>query len=224
MFILPICKDNPVRNIPWTVLVLIAANTLGLVFAYVISEPNITFRQYGFIPIEHRTITLLTSVFLHSGIWHLLGNMWFLWMFGNRVENTLGRWLFVPVYLICGLGASGAISGIVGIFFVLFPKASFDLCIYIGWWQVKEIPTRTTAAVGAWIGEQAVLGLITQKFHVSSIAFWAHIGGFLTGILIAFVYVAVVPAKQRLQADLAKEWYMQDAYNRDEEHITQLKL
>jgi len=242
MFILPINKDNPVKNIPWVVLVLIVMNTLALIATYLAPSFELVFSRYGFIPEQHRAVTVFTSMFLHAGIWHLVGNMWFLWMFGNRVENMFGRWLFFPVYLVCGLGAtalhyllnigssipcvgaSGAISGIVGIFFILFPKANFDLCIYVGWWQIKEIPAHTKAAVGAWIGEQAVLGLLTQAIHVSSIAFWAHIGGFATGIVIAILFKAFVPAERRRLAERAKPWHMQGDFNRDDEHIIQLKL
>jgi membrane associated rhomboid family serine protease len=242
MFIVPINKDNPVRNIPWVVLALIAANSIVLIATYVGSVPEVAFRQYGFIPAQHRLPALFTSMFLHSGLWHLAGNMWFLWMFGNRVENMIGRWLFLPVYLGCGVGAgalhyllnmssvipcvgaSGAISGIVGIYFVLFPRSEFDLCIYLGWWHLKTVSTRTHAAVGAWIGEQTLLGILTQAVHVSSIAFWAHIGGFATGVVAALLFTLVIPAGKRRLAERAKPWYMQDTFNRDEDHITQLKL
>jgi len=199
-------------------------------------------RHYGFIPTEHRTVTIFSSMFLHAGFWHLAGNMWFLWMFGNRVENMFGRWLFPPVYLACGVcaaglhymlnlsssvpcvGASGAISGIVGIYFVLFPKSKFDLCIYFGWAHLKTIPARTHAAVGAWVGEQTLLGLLTQAVRVSSVAFWTHVGGFASGVVAALVFLLAVPAKLRRLAEYAKPWYKQPAFNRDVEHITQLKL
>ncbi len=149
---------------------------------------------------------------------------------------------FLPVSLACGVGASalhyllnlsssipcvgasGAISGIVGIYFVLFPKSRFDLCIYLGWWHIKTIPARTHAAVGAWIGEQTLLGLRTEAVPVSSVAFWAHVGGFLTGVAAALLFMRAVPAEQRRMAERAKPWYMQDSVNRDEEHITRLKL
>ena len=242
MFILPINKDNPVKNIPWVVLALIVANSLALAVTYFATAPDVTIRHYGFVPADHRASTFFSSMFLHAGFFHLAGNMWFLWMFGNRVENMFGRWLFLPVYLACGLGgaglhfllnrssllpcvgASGAISGIVGIYFVLFPKSKFEHCIYFGWWHIKTIPAHTHAAVGAWIGEQALLGILTQAIHVSSVAFWAHVGGFATGVAAALVFMFVVPAKQRRLVERAKPWYMRDAFNRDEEHILRLKL
>jgi membrane associated rhomboid family serine protease len=242
MFVFPLNKDNPVKNIPWLVFALMAANGLALAATYLGSTPELVFRQYGFIPAEHHLATMFSSMFLHSGFLHLAGNMWFLWMFGNRVENTFGRWLFLPVYLACGVGAvglhylmnlsstipcvgaSGAISGIVGVYFVLFPKSEFDLIIYIGWVRIKTIKSRTHAAVGAWVGEQALLGLLTQASHASSVAFWAHVGGFATGVAAALLFMLAVPARQRRLAESSKPWYMQDSINREDEQITRLKL
>ncbi len=150
MFVLPICKDNPVRNVPWVIYSLIALNTAILAITYIFYSPEVVLRGYGFIPTQPQLLTVFSSMFLHSEILHLLGNMWFLWMFGNRVENTLGSWLFLPLYLACGIGAlylhfafnqtssipcvgaSGAISGIAGIYFLLFPAAEFDLVFFLG--------------------------------------------------------------------------------------------
>lgn len=242
MFILPINKDNPVRKIPWVVLALIAANTTILALTYGLYTPRTLFLQYGFVPAHPHLRTMLTSMFLHSGFWHLAGNMFFLWMFGNQVENMFGRWLFSLTYIACGLGAagvhyllnagsaipcvgaSGAISGIVGVYFVLFPKARFDLEIYFGWWHLKTIPTRTQGAVGAWVAEQFLLGLLTQITHATAIAFWAHVGGFAAGVVAGLVFKLAVPEKSRRALQRAKPWYMQDRFNRDDSSITQLKL
>lgn len=243
MFIVPFVKDNPVRRVPWLVLGLIAVNTGLLVATWSFGNTQALFMKYGFTPTQPELRTILTSMFLHAGFWHLAGNMFFLWMFGNQVENAFGHWFFAAVYLVCGasaaglhyllnlhsavpcVGASGAISGIVGAFAVLFPRAKFDLDIYLGWWHVKTIPTRTLGAVGAWIAEQVVLGLITQATHSTSIAFWAHVGGFLAGLLIALVFLRVIPKKVLLSRRREKYWYMQDRFNREEdETITQLKL
>jgi membrane associated rhomboid family serine protease len=242
MFILPIAKDNPMKSVPCVVIALIMVNSVLLIATYAGPGQQL-FQDYGFIPAQTHVSTLFCSMFLHAGFWHLVGNMWFLWMFGNQVENMFGWWLFLPVYLLCGVGAaglhylfnpsstipcvgaSGAISGIVGIYFVLFPRARFDLEIYLGWWHLKTIPARTQAAVGAWIGEQTLLGMLTQTFHGSlGVAFWAHVGGFLTGLLVAGLFILVVPRKTRRRALLAKPWYMQEDFKREEEHITQLKL
>jgi membrane associated rhomboid family serine protease len=243
VFILPIAKTNEVRRIPGAVITLIAANCVVFIFTVFAPSQTILFQQHGFTAAHPTFATLFSSMFLHAGFWHIAGNMWFLWMFGNRVENTVGHVLFIPLYLLCGIagaglhwmsdphsvipcvGASGAISGIVGIFFILFPKADFDLCIFLGWWRIKEFPTKTTAAVGAWILEQTVLGLLTQATHFSSTAFWAHIGGFALGAVIGLVYAKIVPPKIRLSADRMEPWYMQERFNREREsELTQLKL
>jgi len=132
MFILPINRDNPVRRVPYVLIVVIIVNCVALALTYLVYTPDTIFRQFGFTPAQHEWPTLFTSMFLHSGFWHILGNMWFLWMFGVRVENAFTKWLFLPVYVVCGLGgdglhwllnqhspvpcvgASGAISGIAG--------------------------------------------------------------------------------------------------------------
>jgi membrane associated rhomboid family serine protease len=241
MFILPVAKDNQTKNVPWVVIGLICTNTLILILTYLAGQEKV-FAQYAFIPAQRQVWTSLSSMFLHAGVWHLLGNMFFLWMFGVQVENMFGPWLFGLVYLACGfggdlahymmnlrstiptVGASGAVSGIVGIYFILFPKANFDLEIYLGWAHLKTIPTHTHAAVGAWIGEQAVFGVLTQLAHFSSVAFWAHVGGFGVGVFTARLFVLVVPQRERHKRYRAKPWFMQDRFNRDESEITQLKL
>jgi membrane associated rhomboid family serine protease len=243
MFILPINRDNPVKTLPWTVFALIALNGVALFLTYLSPSAHEVFLEYGFIPVQHRPLTVLTSMFCHGGFWHYAGNMFFLWMFGNRVENMLGKALFLPAYLLCGaggtllhffldptssipcIGASGAISGIAGIFFVLFPKANFDLQVYLGWWRVGSFPSRTYGAVGAWIAEQTILGIITQMIRISSVAFWAHVGGFATGLAAGGLFWAVVPDSVREAREGSTEWYNQDWFNRERESdLTQLKL
>lgn len=225
MFVLPVNKETPARGISPVVLFLIVANGILLIGNYIGPTPQSVFLQYGFIPAEHRPFTILTSMFLHSGFWHYAGNMFFLWMFGVRVENMLGKVRFLMVYLLCGaggaglhflidpastipcVGASGAISGIAGTFFVLFPRAKFDLVFYLGWFRLGSVPARTYGAVGAWIGEQTLLGIITRVTHFSSVAFWAHVGGFLTGLGGALVFILLVPESSRREREL---WHIQD--------------
>lgn len=210
MFILPVNRDNTVGKAPLVVIALIAANTLLLAATYSANQ-HAVFSQYGFTPAQPRVATLFSSMFLHAGILHLLGNMWFLWMFGARVENRLGRSAFVLLYFLSGVGASalhyafniesripcvgasGAISGVVGAYFVLFPRSLFDLEIYLGRFKVKTMQTRTHVAVSAWIGEQVLLGLLSSYVHFSSVAFWAHVGGFAGGIVFALVFLVIKP-------------------------------
>jgi membrane associated rhomboid family serine protease len=225
LFIIPINREFGAKNTPRAVLSLIVIDSLLLLTNYAVKSPELLFKTYGFTPAHPQVLTLFTSMFLHTGFWHLVGNMFFLWMFGKDVENSLGTWLVLPVYLLCGLGgsflhyvfnfdsaipcigASGAISGIVGCFFVLFPKARFDLEFYLGWIHLGTIPSHTTAAVGAWIGEQAILGFLFQTLHVSSIAFFAHVGGFAVGMIVAECFKAIVP----LGADglpIVRPWFI----------------
>ena len=242
MFILPIIKDNPVRRIPVILISLIVVNTALLAFTYIGNTPSAIFKVWGYTPAHPSTLTLFTSMFLHAGVWHLLGNMWFLWMFGNMIENALGRLWFLVSYLLCGVGAvalfqlsaphsvvplvgaSGAISGVAGIFVVLFPRQRFELNFYLGWWNVYEKETHAIGAVGAWIGEQTLLALLTTVVHFSSTAFAAHVGGFLTGLLIGALARKSI-SSQVDQRTNEKLWYYRDEFNKDEEpSITELKL
>lgn len=241
MFILPINRDSDARNTPRAVLALIAINSVVFVATLVSGSPIAVVRHYGFTPAHAQVLTLFTSMFLHAGWLHLIGNMWFLWMFGKDVENAMGSWLFTLMYLLCGLGgallhfafnfrsavpcvgASGAISGIMGCFFILFPKADFDLVIYIGWFRIKTIQTHTTAAVGTWLVEQAILGLLSQAIRISSIAFWGHVGGFAVGIAAGLAFKRMVP----LDADgipVMRPWFIPEETYKESDEITQLKL
>ena len=244
MFVFPYSREKFYNKTPWIVLGLTIINTAILIATY--SDPKPVFLKYGFVAADPHLLTAVTSMFLHAGFWHLAGNMFFLWMFGGQVENRLGPWLFSLLYLVCGLGggglhyltnhestiptvgASGAISGIVGAYFLFFPRARFDLDFYLGWWRVKTVRTRTYAAVGAWFGEQLLLGLSTMT-HGASIAFWAHVGGFLAGLGGAAVFRAVLPMQPEpaLPAISAGEWEKapeDDGEDRLQDHVTTLKL
>jgi membrane associated rhomboid family serine protease len=95
------------------------------------------------------------------------------------------------------VGASGAISGVSGMYFLLFPRSPFELVLYFGWWIRKSFKAQTRGAIGIWIGEQLVLGLITSSFHSSGIAFWAHVGGFVTGLIIAGLVTAMATSEEK---------------------------
>jgi membrane associated rhomboid family serine protease len=164
-------------------------------------------QKFGLHPAHWTIITSITHMFLHAGLWHVLGNMWFFWMFAPKVEEKLGHGLFLIFYLISGfaaagmhtlfslgspiplVGASGAISGVAGLYFVFFPRSPFSLQLYFGWWWIKSWNAQTRGAVGVWIGEQFLLGLITSTLHSAGIAFWAHIGGFICGFGLAALVV-----------------------------------
>lgn len=196
---------------PYVIMAIAAVNALALLATFVLSSSQTVFSLYGFVPARPHALTVLSSMFLHVGILHFAGNMFFLWMFGYRVENTFGRWWFALLYLICGygaaglhyafnaasaipcVGASGAISGIMGCYFVLFPNSRFDLEVFFFRYHVKSIPTHTHGAIGVWVAEQALLGLLTQAVRFSSTAFWAHVGGFATGAGITGIMLLVAP-------------------------------
>jgi membrane associated rhomboid family serine protease len=142
---------------------------------------------------------LVTSMFLHGGWMHLLGNMWFLWLFGNNVEDSMTRPRYVAFYLISGLaaaflqvfadpgsnipmvGASGAISGVMGAYLILFPKVKVYTLVPLGFFI-------TTFALPAWVmllywmGLQ-LLGGFTSIGGEGGVAFWAHVGGFIAGVV-----------------------------------------
>jgi membrane associated rhomboid family serine protease len=242
VFVLPYNRDNPVRKTPWVVFALIFINGVVLIGEYAGGPPETWFASHGFIP-EHASIaTAFTSMFLHASLWHYLGNMFFLWMFGNRVENMFGRWLFLAAYLVSGfgatyafyvlnshsalpsVGASGAISGIVGCFLVLFPKARFDLVFYFGWVRLKSIATHASAAVLAWFAEQTLLGLISSTWHVAGgVAYWAHFGGFVVGAVLALIYATFVGQEKRKTRDVDAQ-DAPEGFDRKPQDFIDLKL
>jgi membrane associated rhomboid family serine protease len=211
LFILPINRDEFVGRRPDVYIAIFVINAIVLAATYLFSDIQQVFVAYGFIPAQPQLWRVFASMFIHAGFWHFAGNMFFLWMFAYRVECTFGRWVFAMVYLLCGCGAaalhwgfnpdstiplggaSGAISGIAGCYLVLFPQAQFDLEIYLFRFNVKTIPSNAMGAVGIWIAEQILLGLISVVAHFSSTAFWGHIGGFATGIVLAFILLQVYP-------------------------------
>jgi membrane associated rhomboid family serine protease len=166
------------------------------------------------------TFHVLTSMFLHGSWMHLLGNMWFLWLFGNNIEDSMTRGRFVVFYLLCGLaaallqvvmtpgsiipmvGASGAISGVMGAYLVLFPRVRVFTMVPLGFFI-------TTMALPAWgmLIYWAVLQLGSGLLSVGAeetggVAFWAHIGGFLAGV----VLVKLFENRDRLDAHRHANW------------------
>ena len=230
MFILPINRDCPPAKTPVFTCVLIAVNSLVWLALTAGGANADMVQRYGLQSAHWTTLTLFTHMFLHGGFWHVAGNMWFLWMFAPRLEERLGSWLFALTYFVCGIGAaslqtlftpgstipmvgaSGAISGVAGMYFVLFPRSPFDLVLYLGWWRVKTFNAMTRGAVGTWIGEQLVLGLITSVTRSVGIAFWAHVGGFISGLILAAI-VALQASKEEQDALLHPKPYTEEEKN-----------
>ena len=148
---------------------------------------------------------LLTSMFLHGSWMHLLGNMWFLWLFGNNVEDAMGRLRFVVFYLISGLtaavmqvvtnpasaipmvGASGAISGVMGGYLVLYPHVRVFTLVPIGF-ILTTIALPAWAMLLYWLFIQFVSGLAAFGGDVGGVAFWAHVGGFVAGAVLVKLF------------------------------------
>ncbi len=141
--------------------------------------------------------TLVTSMFLHGGWMHLIGNMWFLWVFGNNIEDSMGHLRFIVFYLLTGLaaalahlvtawgspvpvvGASGAISGVMGAYLVLYPRVKVDtLIVLVVFIQVVRLPA--AAVLGLWFVLQLLQGTLGSSY-AGGVAIWAHVGGFAAG-------------------------------------------
>ena len=149
--------------------------------------------------------TALTSMFMHGGWMHLIGNLWFLWVFGDNVEDIMGRARFVVFYLLCGfaadaaqmlsnpasaipmVGASGAIGGVMGAYAVQFPRARVQTLLILGFF-VRMINVPAWGMLGYWFGLQLLLGLPTIGREEGGVAFWAHVGGFAAGGVLVFVF------------------------------------
>ncbi len=200
----PYKDENPHSKFPLVVTLLILAN-IG-VFIWSLTDFENIILSYGFIPVglsQVTLLTMLTSMFLHGGIDHIFGNMWYLWIFGDNVEDKLGRVKFLVFYLAAGLfagfvhflsdsasdipaiGASGAISGVLGVYAAIFPKVKVKTIGPL--YQSYEMPAWTMFAV--WFGMQIVFGTISLLGgEGSGIAFFAHIGGFIFGYAVGLVY------------------------------------
>ena len=161
---------------------------------------------------------LLTSMFLHGGWMHLLGNMWFLWLFGNNVEDSMGRLRFIAFYLLCGVcaalghvftdpgsitpmvGASGAISGVMGAYIVLYPRVRV-YCFVIIIIFVTTISLPAWAMLGYWIVLQLFGGLSGPE-AAGGVAFWAHVGGFAAGVFL----IRAFSRTEYIQEHRARQW------------------
>ncbi|HEU4800984.1 MAG TPA: rhomboid family intramembrane serine protease [Gemmatimonadales bacterium] len=149
--------------------------------------------------------TMITSMFLHGGWLHLIGNMWFLWVFGNNVEDSMGRIRYIVFYLLCGLaaaglqtmfapssaipmlGASGAIGGVMGAYVLLYPRVRVHMLVVLVVF-VTRIQVPAFLMLGYWFLLQLVGGAATAGSEEGGVAFWAHVGGFLAGALLVMLF------------------------------------
>ncbi|MDA1184004.1 MAG: rhomboid family intramembrane serine protease [Acidobacteria bacterium] len=165
------------------------------------------------------TSAVVTSMFLHGSWMHLIGNMWFLWLFGNNIEDSMTRPRFIAFYLLCGLaaamaqvwanpvsgvpmvGASGAISGVMGAYLVLFPRVRVWTMIPLGFF-LHSMPLPAWVMLIYWAVLQIVGGLGDIGAEGGGVAFWAHVGGFVAGV----VLIKVFESQDRLAAPRAHHW------------------
>lgn len=222
---LPYKDDNPTDITPYVTIVLISLNVVvfflqifyiddfGLKFAVV---PNHIFTMESPDGYPHPIITLFTSMFLHGGLFHIIGNMLFLWIFGNNVEDTLGHVRFLAFYLFCGfmadgmhiaadfgsvipsIGASGAISGMLGAYLLLYPYATITSLFL--WFPFHRIVHMSAIYyIVFWFLMQMFNAYISSR-GVGGVAWYAHIGGFGAGALIIFMTALIWPLKNNLEA------------------------
>jgi membrane associated rhomboid family serine protease len=233
---IPIQDTVPSRNPPLAVYALIALNLL--VFALELSLPNEgldrLFYLLGIVPARYSHPEwavrvgfpvddywpFLTSMFLHGGWAHIIGNMWTLWIFGDNVEDRMGPFRFTLFYLLCGLvaavvhyatnrdsdvptvGASGAIAGVLGAYFVLYPRSQIVVMVPIFFYPVFfEVPA--VMYLLFWALSQLFSGALALAgpVEVGGVAWWAHVGGFAAGLLLHPLFVQPRRAIRRLQPD-----------------------
>ena len=211
---IPIRDENPSATVPIVTRALIAANAAAFVYELLLGPRiNDLFYEYGMVPLRLTmaldgaepplapALTFVTSMFLHGGWMHLIGNMWYLWIFGDNLEDRMGRVRFLVYYLLGGLaasaiqyalhvdsraptvGASGAIAAVLGGYAVLFPGARVHTLLPLfPFFQVVPLPA--VLVLGLWFVLQFFSGALALGAGASGgVAWWAHIGGFAFGLI-----------------------------------------
>lgn len=200
---MPVEVHNPKRGVALVCLALVGACVVAfaLELSLIASDGPEALRRYAVVPTEllagRNLHSMVTYMFLHGGVVHLLGNLWFLWTFGDNVEDRVGRGRFLALYLACGIaavvleaaltqspdativGASGAIAGLMGAYLGLFPRAHlYQVFLFIRW----RLPV--WFYLGGWLALNAALGVATLNGSMggAAVAWWAHVGGFLAGL------------------------------------------
>ena len=197
--------------------------TFGIVPAYILG-PQADFHSYNLYP-------FVTSMFLHAGWGHLLGNMWTLWIFGDNVEDRMGGARFLAFYLLTGIiaavfhtllsagstlptvGASGAISGVLGAYFILFPRSTVIVMVPIFFWPLfYELPA--LVYLFAWFLFQLFGSAVTAATSSGGVAWWAHIGGFGAGVVLHRLFI--LPRSRGPRPMERDEYGMEGAWMREE--------
>lgn len=241
---IPLRDENPSSTTPWVNYALIAINVLVFLYELSLGQHALYhfMQSYAVVPthllgaaqqLEHGRavppgafLPVITSMFMHAGWLHIGGNMLFLWIFGDNVEDRMGHLPYACFYLLAGilasiaqalsapmstlpsLGASGAIGGVLGAYILLYPAARVFTLIFLGIFiTTARIPA--WVFLGIWFVLQSVQGLATlgaATANQGGVAFWAHIGGFLFGLAVGAVLKAMGPPKPK-RSPFADRWY-----------------
>jgi len=217
---IPLRDVIPSRTTPIVTITLIVVNVLVFLFELSLGDDvnNFLF-AFGLVPADFSLVTLFTSMFLHGGLLHVGGNMLYLWIFGDNVEDRMGHSRFLVFYLLCGVaaavaqtwmlptsevpmvGASGAVAGVMGAYFVLYPRSRIvtllPIFIFI---QLIEVPA--ILFLGIWFLLQFLSGVgsvatAADRASAGGIAFWAHIAGFAVGAVAVLFFKR--PERQRVE-------------------------
>ena len=205
---IPLKDDVEANSGPYVMILLIIANFVAFVFFC--GQPESVITQWSVVPQRMTSLhdagqmaTLFTAMFMHGGFLHILGNMWFLWIFGDNVEDRMGHLEFLLFYLLCGvaggvaqilldphstmpmLGASGAIAGVMGAYIVLYPGAKIRMLWDDFWLWTFQWPA--WAVIGEWWLMQYLLGVVWHDTS-SHIGYYAHLGGFAAGMILILMF------------------------------------
>jgi membrane associated rhomboid family serine protease len=218
---IPLKDANRSETFPFMTVILIIVNVLVFLHeANLGSQVNAFFDSYGVVPERivnfdrlqggftgNVAVPMIASLFIHGGLLHIVGNMWFLWVFGDNVEDRLGHVRFLLFYLLCGvgaslihvffypdsalptIGASGAISGVLGAYLILFPHARiYTLLFIVIIIRFVELPAYIFLII--WFGFQILSGAadLRATHDATGVAYWAHIGGFVVGVILLFLF------------------------------------
>ena len=217
---IPLRDVIPSRTTPFVTVLLIVVNVAVFLFELSLGDSVDAFVfDFGLVPASFSVLTLFTSMFLHGGFLHVGGNMLYLWIFGDNVEDRVGHGRFLLFYLLCGtaaavaqtfmqpdsrvpmVGASGAVAGVMGAYFVLYPHSKIvtllPIFIFI---QLIEVPA--IIFLGIWFLMQFVsgvgsIGAAAEGRMAGGIAFWAHVAGFVAGVLGVLVFRR--PERERVE-------------------------